>query len=221
VFGAIVVVAGVNVAHTAMRSAGYPAYWRDRAREPVPEGAIRLVALGDSSVQAIGADDPMDGYVGRIAAYVATKTGRPVHITNVSSATKTAGILREEVPQVDLEAADIVIVADTNDLESRVPLAEHRADLGRLADLLPHDRTVFSDLPPFPGREPYQAVLEEVTDSRAILRADIYAVLNGEGRRLDIFSWLPPHLNSRGYEYWFRAFQPKIDIILGRLLRSG
>jgi hypothetical protein len=27
--------------------------------EPVPTNAIRLVALGDSSVQAIGADEPM------------------------------------------------------------------------------------------------------------------------------------------------------------------
>jgi lysophospholipase L1-like esterase len=221
VFGALVVFALANVTHTAVRAAGYPGYWRDRARAPVPEGAIRLVALGDSSVQAIGADHPMQGYVGRIASHIEAKTGRPVHITNVSTAKKTEGILRDELPLVDLDSADVVIVADTNDLESRVPLDQHRANLTRLADALPADRTVFSDLPPFPGREPYQIVLEEVTDARAIMRADVFAMLNGEGRRLDIFSWLPPHLNSRGYEYWFRAIQPKIDVIIAQLaLRS-
>lgn len=217
VVGALVVFVAANVAHTAVRAAGHPSYWRERARDPVPEGAIRLVALGDSSVQAIGADHPMHGYVGRIAHYIEARTGRPVHITNVASATKTAGILRGELPLVDLASADVVIVADTNDLESHVPLHEHRENLTRLADAVPAERTVFSDLPPFPGREAYQRVLAEVTDARGIMRAEVFAMLNGEGRRLDIFSWLPPHLNSKGYDYWFRSFRPKIDVIIARL----
>jgi hypothetical protein len=47
-----------------------------------------------------------------------------------------------------------------------------------------------------------------------MMRADFAKIFNHEGRRLDIFSWLIPHLNSKGYAYWFLAFQPEVDTIL-------
>jgi lysophospholipase L1-like esterase len=216
VAGAVLLFVGVNVARTALRAADYPGYWHARMREPVPVDGIRLVALGDSSVLAVGAADPMEGYVGRIASHLTEQTGRPVHITNVSSGGTTADVVRDQLPQVDLAAADIVIVADSNDLESGVPLEDYRAVLTTLVAALPADRTVYSDLPLLPGRDPYQAVLEEVTDARGIARANFAAIFSGEGRRLDIFSWLPPHLNSTGYGYWFEAFQPKVDAIVSR-----
>jgi len=219
--GAVLLFIAANVARTALRAASYPAYWQARMREPVPADGIRLVALGDSSVLAVGAGDPMEGYVGRIASYVTEQTGRPVHITNVSSGGTTADVVRNQLPQVDLGAADIVIVADSNDLESGLPLEGYRAVLTTLVAALPADRTVYSDLPLLPGREPYQAVLEEVTDGRGIARADFAAIFSGEGRRLDIFSWLPPHLNSSGYEYWFRAFESEVDRIIARWPRRA
>lgn len=188
VAGAVLLFVGVNVARTALRAASYPGYWQARMREPMPADGIRLVALGDSSVLAVGADDPMQGYVGRIAKYVTEQTGRPVHITNVSSGGTTADVVRDQLPQVDLAAADIVVVADSNDLESGVPLEDYRAVLTTLVAALPADRTVYSDMPLLPGRDPYQAVLRDVTDAYGIVRADFAAIFSGEGRRLDIFS---------------------------------
>jgi len=47
-----------------------------------------------------------------------------------------------------------------------------------------------------------------------IKRADFARVFNGEGRRLDVFSWLFPHLNSKGYYYWFLAFKPEVDKVV-------
>jgi len=221
VAGAVLLFVSANVARTAIRAASYPSYWQARMREPVPAHAIRLVALGDSSVLAVGADDPMEGYVGRIASYITKKTGLPVHISNVSSGGTTADVVRDQLPQVDLETADIVIVADSNDLESGVPLEDYRAVLTALVAALPADRTIYSDLPLLPGRDPYQAVLKEVTDSVGIARADFAAIFGREGRRLDIFSWLPPHLNSSGYGYWFSAFQPEVDRIVATWRQQG
>ncbi len=212
---AVLLLSGTNVLLTAMRARTYPGYWQDTMNEPVAPDAVRLVALGDSSVEAIGADRPMDGYVGRIAEYIQARTGRPVHIANVSNGGTTQDIVRRQLPQVDLSTADLVVVADANDMESRVPLAQYRADLTALMDALPAGRTVYSDLPLLPGRGPYQALLAQEADARSIRRADFGAVFGGEGRRLDIFSWLPPHLNSRGYGYWFEAFQPQIDQLIG------
>jgi hypothetical protein len=157
----------------------------------------------------------MDGYVGRIATYIQQKTGRPVHITNVATGGAITDILQSQLPRVDVKTADIVIVADDN--LNGLSLAEYRATLETLASALPADRTVISSLPGLPGEARYQPVLDQVTDVHGILRADAAAIFNGPGRRLDIFSWLPPHLNSRGYEFWFQAFKPKVDLVLERM----
>jgi len=212
--GILVLFVAINVAIAARQALATPKYWEARMREPVALNAVRLVALGDSSVEAIGASRPMDGYVGRIATYIEQKTGRPVHISNVSSGGSIADVIRYQLPKVDLKTADIVIVADDN--LNGISLERYRATLEALAAAVPADRTVFSDLPGLPGELRYQPVLSEVTDAHGILRADFASIFNGPRRRLDVFSWLPPHLNSKGYEFWFKAFQPKVDLIIER-----
>jgi lysophospholipase L1-like esterase len=213
---ALLIFVGLNVALAARHAATFPSYWRDQAQAPVPPDAIRIVALGDSIMQAIGAARPEEGIAGRVAAYVQAQTGRPVHVTNVSTGGATAGeILDQQLPKVDLNQADLVLVATASDVERRVLLAVYRAKLRVLLEALPADKTIVSDLPIEPGRAAYQAVLQAAADERGIRRADFASVFQGEGRRLDIFSWLFPHLNSRGYYYWYRAFQPEVDRIVG------
>jgi lysophospholipase L1-like esterase len=203
---------GINVLLAAGNAATYPKYWQDQAVQPVSTNSIRLVALGDSIMQAIGAAHPQDGIAGRIATYLQSKTGRPVHIINVSVGGATIQeIIDQQLPKVDLKQADLIILATATDLERRVPLDTYEANLRALLRALPPDKTIFSDLPLEPGREAYQAAFQRLADERGIQRADFARVFRGEGRRLDIFSWLFPHLNSKGYEYWFRAFQPEVD----------
>jgi GDSL-like Lipase/Acylhydrolase family len=209
---ALILYVGINILLAARRAAAFPKYWQDRAAQPVPVDAIRLVALGDSIMEAIGATHPEDGIAGRIASYLNTKTGRPVHVTNVSvGGAMIREIVDQQLLQVDLNQADLIILAAATDLERRVPLDTYEANLRALLWALPPDKTIFSDLPIEPGREVYQTVLQRLADERGIRRADFAKVFNGEGRRLDIFSWLFPHLNSKGYYYWFTAFQPEVD----------
>lgn len=210
----LVVFSGVQIWTAHRNAATFAPFWQAAAGAPVPVNAIRLVALGDSAVEAIGAARPMDGFVGRIAADVQAQTGRPVHITNVADGATYAEIVRRQLPKVDLTTADIVIIASSTDLETRVPLDAYRAALDALLQALPPDKTVVSDLPLLPGREPYQRILEERTAAHRIARADFARIFNHEGRRLDLFSWLLPHLNSKGYAYWFLAFKPGVDAIL-------
>lgn len=206
---------GVNVGRALLAAAGFARFWQEKANEPVPANALRLVALGDSATQAIGADSPMEGFVGRIASYVQARTGRPVHITNVSVGGATySDVVHKQLPQVDLKTADLVLVESSNDVEQRVPLDTYRAAVDVLMRVLPASKTVISDLPLEPGRAAYQAILQASADAHHILRADFAKVFTHQGRRLDIFSWLPPHLNSKGYTYWFLAFQPEVDTIL-------
>jgi GDSL-like Lipase/Acylhydrolase family len=209
---ALILYIGINVLLAAQRASAFPKYWQDKAAEPVPANAIRLVALGDSIMQAIGAAHPEEGIAGRIASYLDTKTGYPVHVTNVSVGGATIReIIDQQIPQVDLSQADLIILATATDLERRVPLDTYESDLRNLLRALPPSKTILSDLPLEPGRGPYQAVFQRLADEQGIQRADFAKVFRGEGRRLDIFSWLFPHLNSRGYYYWFTAFQPEVD----------
>jgi len=209
---ALILYIGINVLLAARNAAAFPKYWQDQAAQPIPADAIRLVALGDSIMQAIGAAHPEEGIAGRIASYLRTKTGHPVHVTNVSVGGATIRqIIDQQLPQVDLNRADLIIVATATDLERRVPLDIYEADLRALLHALPPGKAIISDLPLEPGREPYQAILEQLADEGGIQRADFAKVFRDEGRRLDIFSWLFPHLNSKGYYYWFTAFQPEVD----------
>src|SRR5262245_35023241 len=98
----LIVYIGINVLLAARNAATYPKYWQDKAAEPVPANAIRLIALGDSIMQAIGAARPEDGIAGRIASYIRTKSGRPVHVTNVSDGGATIEeIIDQQLPKVD------------------------------------------------------------------------------------------------------------------------
>jgi lysophospholipase L1-like esterase len=213
---------GVNVVRTLLIAVGTIRFWQEKANEPVAANALRLVALGDSATQAIGADTAMEGFVGRIATYVQARTGRPVHITNVSMGGATySDVVREQLPKVDLKTADLVIIESSNDVEQRVPLETYRAALEALMQALPASKTIISDLPLEPGRDAYQTILQERADAHHILRADVAKIFTHEGRRLDIFSWLPPHLNSKGYAYWFLAFQPEVDTILQQMKKQA
>jgi len=153
----LVLFMATNVAITARQALATPKFWEDQMRAPVALNAVRLVALGDSSVEAIGASRPMDGYVGRIAAFIAEKTGRPVHIANVATGGSITDIVANQIPKVDLKTADIVIIADDN--LNGMSLEQYRATLDAIAAAVPADRTVISDLPGLPGEARYQPVL--------------------------------------------------------------
>jgi hypothetical protein len=217
--GVLVVFVAANVAITGLQALATVRYWETQMSQPIAPNAIRLVALGYSSVEGIGASNAMDSYVGRIATYASEKTGRPVHIANVATGGPITDIVSNQLPKVDLKTVDIVVIADDN-LDG-MSVGQYRATLEAIAGAVPADRTVISDLPGLPGEERYQPVLTAVAEEHGMLRADVKAIFNGEGRRIDIFSWLPPHLNSKGYGYWFEAFKPKVDVLLSRLAVSG
>ena len=123
-------------------------YGQARTNEPIAPNAIRLATLGDSAMQAIGATNPEDGIAGRIANYLSLRTGRPVHMITMSVGGATVqDILDHQLPKVDLNNADLIIIATANDLENRVPLEKYRANLRTLLWSLPPAKTIFSDFP--------------------------------------------------------------------------
>jgi hypothetical protein len=108
------------------------------------------------------------------------------------------------------------LIVTASDLEKRVPLNQYPANLQMLLWSVPAHKTIYSDFPIEPGREAYQAAFQQAGHKYGIRRANFARIFNGEGRQLDIFSWLLPHLNSRGHYYWLLAFKPEVDMLWSR-----
>lgn len=196
----------------------YPKYWADLAARPAPPNAIRLVAFGDSAAMGIGAWHPQDSVVGRIASYLGERTGRPVHVANLSTGGGTfATVLHQQIPKANLSTADVVVViAGSNDTGERMPLAQFRASLKAVLAKLPAARTVLSDVPLQSGRGPYQKVLAHEANAHDVLHADFAGAFHA-ARRFDVFAPDFQHCNSTGYRIWFDAFRPQLDkIVPGR-----
>jgi lysophospholipase L1-like esterase len=213
----LVVAEGIGLVLELREARIYPKYWSDRAAEPVRPGAVRLVAFGDSAALGIGAWRPQDSVVGRIASYVGQRTGRPVHVANMTTGGGTVGtVLTKQLPTADVAHADVVVViAGSNDVGAKAPLDTFRSHLEALIAALPPDRTVLSDIPLQSGRDPYQKILAEVADARGVAHADFAGAFN-RARRLDVFAPDFQHVNSTGYRIWFDAFRPALDRIVAK-----
>ncbi|MFB9929726.1 SGNH/GDSL hydrolase family protein [Amycolatopsis halotolerans] len=194
----------------------YPRYWAARAAEPLAPNALRVVAFGDSAAMGIGARRPEESLVARIAAYLSERTGRPVHLTNLSTGGGRVATVLEHLHLADADA--VIVVAGSADAIARVPLGQFRADVRELVERVPADRTILSDVPLRPGSKPYQKALAEVADEAKVAHAD-FARAFRTARRFDVFAADFTHVNSRGYQIWFTAFRPHLDALIARLSR--
>jgi lysophospholipase L1-like esterase len=197
-------------------------WWRDRA---AAGGDLRYVAIGDSAAQGIGASRPDRSYVGLIAEYVATLTGRDVHAVNLSvSGATTALAVRDQLPRFRKLDADLVTVSiGANDIARWNPVEFDRNIRTIFAALPTH--AIVADLPCFylPGNE------RRVADANRMLRAaarehglrvvPLHEHTRRQGLRgiLTEFARDMFHPNDAGYRVWAGAFRPAIAARLARV----
>lgn len=110
----------------------------DRGRAGTGRPSLRVVAVGESTVAGVGAEDHDRALTGRFAAALAQRTGGAVswHAAGRNGATAQRA-LRELVPRLEDERADLALVAlGVNDvLRLRSP-ERYRTDLARLVGAL-------------------------------------------------------------------------------------
>lgn len=201
---------------TRKRPAGR--YWqRQRSRTPDPK-AIRLVVLGDSIAQGVGATTPQKSFVGLAAAYITRQTGRPVHIGNYSKSGASAhDILEEQLPQADLARADIIVVEVGVNDSLRRTLEQFQADIKQLIQALPLEKTVMADLPFVKFRRSYQKVLLAIFKEYHIKPAVASKQFVNFLPALNVTAGDFWHPNDKGYQRWFEAFRPGIDTVLATM----
>ncbi|OYN92048.1 SGNH/GDSL hydrolase family protein [Parenemella sanctibonifatiensis] len=199
------------------------AYWQDRGSQ----GERRYVALGDSSSQGVGVDDPRQAWVHGVANHLEQRWGTTVGVVNLSvSGATTADLVREQLPLLrDLLATDgapdlLTVSIGVNDaVKARFDPDRFTANMTTIAETVPTGSFI-GDLPGISGG----GLL-----NRRIIRANevIRRVVAAHGHRLvPVFEasqqptlWeyrrlVAPdafHPNVRGYQLWTHEWVAAID----------
>ncbi|HET6622465.1 MAG TPA: SGNH/GDSL hydrolase family protein [Candidatus Saccharimonadales bacterium] len=198
----------------------YAKFWRELADQPSKKDELTVVALGDSTFQAIGATQPLLGTVGLSADYIEKQTGRPIHINNFSvTGAKAQDVAESQLPQADLESADIVLVAvGANDALKESDLVVFESAIKQICEQLPANKSVMADVALVNHRRPYQKLLAKYRDQAGIYPADLsYSFgMVAQSWRLSARDFFHP--SDYGYTFWFKAFQPALDKLISRRL---
>ncbi len=99
--------------------------------------ALTMVMLGDSSAAGLGVNDPRHTPGARLAAAIARRTGRPVHLTCLAFTGATSADLALQVDEALKVAPELaVIVIGANDIVNRVRPATAVGHLAHAVDRL-------------------------------------------------------------------------------------
>ncbi len=215
----MLLIAGIRVGLLLRSISTYRTYWqKEAAKNPAPDSIV-YIALGDSAAQGVGASNPRLGYVGLTADYIASKTGKSVHVINISvSSAKLADVIKKQLPQLaSLPRADyLTIEAGANNM-GQYEQAKFKAEFETLLKGLPKGSFV-ANMPSFNGgRKGHvnagaysatQTINKLVNDNPDLHLADLYNSTLNQGLRdfgADLF-----HPSNHGYTNWAFAFTKAI-----------
>jgi acyl-CoA thioesterase-1 len=216
VIGLFVVIEIVALLWLLSTVSAYRDYWTEKAKD---DGDITYLALGDSAAQGIGATSPMKGYVGLIAKDIENKTGKKVHIVNVSkTGAKMDDYLKDQAPIIETVKPDIVTIEiGANDVAT-FDATEYRAKFKKVLETLP-DGSYVSNMPLFNSRpgstenaKQASKIIEEELRAHPNL---IFVDLETETQQnQSVFGFAPDlfHPNNLSYKNWANAFLKKIEI---------
>ncbi|MDB5186426.1 MAG: hydrolase family protein [Candidatus Saccharibacteria bacterium] len=198
-------------------------YWNQRASLPVPENALWYVVLGDSAAQGVGSTNPEHSYVGRIADALAQKTGRPVHVVNLSiSGAKSRVVIDYDLPlfrQLDLPADCVVTLEIGGNNVAAFNEVTFRSEMDQIMSELP-PQTVVADVPYFGGsilksREPIAVnagmIVHEVAAKHNLTVAPLHK-FTFENDNWRVYSGDRFHPSNYGYHNWFKAFKEPLEL---------
>ncbi len=201
--------------------------WRDTPRLPAAPGAthgqfagrgpaLRLLAIGESTVAGVGASRQDRALGAATARALAAATGRRVRWESRGTNGMTArGAAAELVPEASAETSVAVVALGVNDVLGLTSPARWRRDLKRLIDAVRaapgRPRIVLAGVPPmnrFPGvRWPLNRVLGwraralDLVAAELIERADAHAPLSIDDDA-SLFAGDGFHPSDRGYALW-------------------
>ena len=197
----------------------HAAFWDEWNSEALRSEGPLWVALGDSSSQGIGAVDPHDSWVARMADRLRVNTGHPWRVINLSmTGGQFSDVLEHQLPRYeslvarDNDVALVTHLAGANDLNAPITWSETLHRLDEIIERLPSHAVIgrvgaSSKLNSFMGRR----INARLDAAEAELPAHLFwpwAWPSRDGLAGDKF-----HPNEIGYGYM-------LDIIWGAIEAS-
>lgn len=219
----IVVTSVLVVAIQLLRLKGQPnryaTYWNDQNQAVLQSTEpLTYVALGDSTAQGVGATRTENGYVSLLRDDLASKTGRPVRLINLSvSGAKLADVAAIQLPrlqQVALTSDTLITLAiGANDMRT-YDAETFSKQLETIFSRLP-PQTIVADIPYFGGgrlrayeknAQAANVIIREVAAKYGLKRAPLYEITKRrdslKAYAIDLF-----HPSNTGYRNWYDAFK--------------
>lgn len=186
-----------------LRVARLPAAATPRGSIGAGGRSLRLVGVGDSTIEGIGTADQREALLGQVAAAVAARTSRSVEWLALGRSGVTAGdVLRDLLPRAVAARPDLVVLSvGTNDAVQGRPPAAFKADLEAIVAGLCARRdapaVVFAGLPPMRQFPALPWPLADLLGARAERLQQAAVSLAGyRGLKVVVF---PARLDRAGY----------------------
>ncbi len=191
----------------------YAKYWQNETAKASQEGEIVYGVLGDSTAQGIGASDPEHSYPAIFAKRLRGKTGKPVHIVNVSkSGARTTDVLDRQINALLSFKPDIITVEiGTNDIYHGTSKEEIVQNLENIMKQLPQG-TIIAEIPylMWPGKNAEAKFinneLQRIVSANNQKIAPLYSLTKHNHIKLNTYSVDFYHPNNKGYESWADVF---------------
>ena len=200
--------------------------WIKENQQPADPNTLVIVAMGDSTVQGIGAFMRSGSFVSQVASRVSQSQQKPVQIYNFSvSGAESGDVLKNQIPQLQkLNYVDAVIIAvGPNDITHKKSLESFLENYEKITKLVPINKTVIATLPPMKpkdihGQSSYQwgQALVETIAPKGVLVAPVFKEVNPRADDPRIYGGDFYHPSREGYRLWANAFVPQIEKIINK-----
>ncbi len=197
--------------------------WSAQNGQAVSQDSHILVALGDSTVQGIGATSIGKGFVGQLAKKLSGD--RPVQIYNYSKTGAVAkDVLANQLGNIDkLKTAGVIVIAvGPNDMTRGVAKDEYLKTYQAILDKLPKPKVVIASIPPLERSsvstetvQEWNRDLEKLAAKNKVRVAPVYQAIKPRSRDPRIYSIDLFHPSNTGYGLWAGAFYgPAHEILM-------
>lgn len=197
--------------------------WDAQNQQAVDASSVVLVALGDSTVQGIGATSTYKGFVGQLTKKVSADQDQPVQVYNFSKSGAVAKyVLEQQLANDKLSQADVILIAvGSNDITRSVNKEEYLQNYQKVLNALPRDKVVIATIPPLVRSQinddrvnEWNDGLRQLAAKNKVKVADVYRAIKPREYDPRIYSIDLFHPSNIGYGLWAEAFYPPVTEIL-------
>lgn len=199
-------------------------FWASQNDKPRDKGAYMMVALGDSTVQGIGATSPYKGFVGQLAKEIEVTRGESVQVYNYSkSGDRASDVVDNQLSNKDkFQQANVIVVSvGSNDITKGVSKDEYIKNVSKIFDALPAEKVVMATIPPLERSKFSKATVQEwnkdlqaLVKAKKVRLAPVYNAIDPRSRDPRIYSIDLYHPSNIGYRLWAGAFYPPVSEVL-------